>query len=84
MNQNWKGGVSEDNMRYRKRFVQQNPDIVRIERETLYKIQGGVILRKPCKVCGNRNSEAHHPDYTTPDKVVWLCRTHHVRANRER
>lgn len=31
----------------------------------------------PCVICGSVDSEAHHPDYREPVKVVWLCRKHH-------
>ena len=38
------------------------------------------ISKLPCLVCGDR-SEAHHPDYSRPLDVVWLCRTHHKQAH---
>lgn len=37
----------------------------------------GLIQKQPCEVCGDANSEAHHPDYSQPLNVVWLCRAHH-------
>lgn len=40
-------------------------------------IKCGRIHRKPCEVCGSANSEAHHPDYSKPLDVVWLCLKHH-------
>lgn len=30
----------------------------------------------PCVVCGNK-SEAHHPDYSKPLLILYLCRSHH-------
>lgn len=44
----------------------------------------GVVKKKPCEVCGDTNSEAHHPDYSKPLEVVWLCRPHHRKADAER
>jgi hypothetical protein len=29
-------------------------------------------------VCGTWMVEAHHPDYSSPLDVVWLCRRHHT------
>lgn len=43
-------------------------------RNALYK---GLLVKKPCEVCGNIKSEAHHPDYSKPLDVMWLCLKHH-------
>lgn len=41
-------------------------------------IRKGVLTKQPCEVCGTEvRVEAHHPDYTKPLEVKWLCRTHH-------
>jgi hypothetical protein len=37
----------------------------------------GKIVRQSCVKCGNPKTDAHHPDYTKPREVIWLCRTHH-------
>lgn len=41
----------------------------------------GEIKQQPCAECGDPNSEAHHPDYSKPLDVVWLCRPHHTKAD---
>jgi hypothetical protein len=51
-----------------------------VRARTARAIAAGVIVPKPCAVCG-AVAEAHHPDYDTPDahlNVVWLCREHHM------
>jgi len=36
-----------------------------------------------CSVCGIEAAiEAHHPDYTQPLTVIWLCNTCHVEVHR--
>jgi len=49
-------------------------------------IRSGKLKRKPCRVCGSGDTEAHHNDYTKPLKVEWLCtihhRQHHVKVRR--
>ena len=37
----------------------------------------GEVVRQPCEVCGDPNSEAHHDDYSKPLEVRWLCNPHH-------
>ncbi len=44
-------------------------------------IKKGKIKRKPCIICGNPNSDAHHKDYNKKLDVIWLCRTHHMRIH---
>ncbi len=41
----------------------------------------GVLKRQPCAVCGDKRTDAHHPDYTAPLHVEWLCRRHHRQAH---
>ena len=40
-------------------------------------IRKGELKKQPCIVCG-AEAEAHHPDYTKPLDVDWLCRKHHA------
>lgn len=42
-------------------------------------IAAGRLKRQPCAVCGSHESHAHHPDYSRPLDVIWLCRLHHNR-----
>ena len=43
-------------------------------------VKSGRLVRLPCFVCGD-NAEAHHPDYSRPLDVVWLCSPHHRHAH---
>lgn len=40
-------------------------------------VAAGKIIRKPCSVCGAVPAEGHHPDYSKPYEVEFLCRQHH-------
>jgi hypothetical protein len=38
----------------------------------------GPFHHRPCERCGASKSEKHHPDYTKPLEVVFLCRRCHM------
>ncbi len=46
-------------------------------------IRLGVLVRQPCEVCGESNGNGHHPDYSKPLEVVWLCQKHHSQQHRK-
>lgn len=36
------------------------------------------IKKQPCQDCGRKtNVQAHHPDYSKPFDVLWVCPIHH-------
>ena len=45
-------------------------------------LRAGLIVRKPCEVCGKEKAHAHHDDYSRPLDVRWLCTTHHAEWHR--
>ncbi len=49
-------------------------------------IRDGKLHRSPsCELCGSCfKVEAHHDDYSKPLEVVWLCKPHHIEADRKR
>jgi hypothetical protein len=40
-------------------------------------IKTGKLTRKPCEICGEPKSQAHHGDYSKPLDVRWFCFKHH-------
>ena len=40
-------------------------------------VKRGTLKRQPCEICSIAKVEAHHPDYSKPRDVRWLCRRHH-------
>ncbi len=46
-------------------------------------VKSDKIQKKPCVVCGNNISEAHHEDYNKPFKVIWYCRKHHKQIHKK-
>ena len=43
-------------------------------------VRDGRVEKLPCFVCGTK-AEAHHPDYSAPLSVVWLCSSHHKQTH---
>jgi predicted nucleic acid-binding Zn-ribbon protein len=41
-------------------------------------LKRGKLTRTPCHICGDEKVEGHHPDYSRPLDVVWLCKAHHL------
>lgn len=35
-------------------------------------------MPEPCVACGNAEAQMHHPDYSQPLFVEWLCRPCHL------
>lgn len=59
----------------------EHPDRVRASTAVNNALQSGRIQRLPCIICGSRRVEGHHPDYSRPLDVVWLCVKHHKQTH---
>lgn len=46
--------------------------------ETRRLIRKGLLIQKPCEVCGLEDSQSHHDDYQDPINIRWLCSWHHA------
>jgi hypothetical protein len=46
-------------------------------------IKSGKLKRKPCLICGNEKTHAHHKDYSKPLRITWLCPLHHHQQHRK-
>ena len=66
----------------RKKDRLQNKDKYCARRLLNKLIKESLIKRMPCEICG-KEGNGHHPDYTKPVEVVWLCRKHHAELNRK-
>jgi hypothetical protein len=56
----------------------RNPGKARAHQAVQGALASGRLRKCPCSACGASRVEAHHPDYTKPLEVVWLCRKHHL------
>ena len=46
-------------------------------------LNAGRLVAQPCAICGKSKTQGHHPDYSEPLSVIWLCATHHQQLHRE-
>ena len=58
---------------YRKNF----PEKYKAHQKVKRALENGKLAKTACFVCGNLEVEAHHPSYSLPLDVVWLCTKHH-------
>ena|SRR3989338_5433494 len=40
-------------------------------------LRKGELIKKPCMLCGDIKTQAHHWDYTKTLDVWWYCNSHH-------
>lgn len=47
-------------------------------------LKTGELVKSPCEHCGKSDGrlDAHHPDYSKPLAVIFLCRSCHTRLHK--
>lgn len=63
----------ENSAEYRRQF----PERYRANNAVYAAVRDGRLHKLPCEHCGALDVEAHHPDYSRPLSVVWLCPPDH-------
>lgn len=61
----------------------KNKDRLKVKWKVRDALKDGRLAKLPCFVCGATEVDAHHPDYSAPLSVVWLCKEHHKQLHRE-
>lgn len=64
------------------RYNEKHPDRYKAKSIFGHQLRIGAIQPQPCQVCGEGRTEGHHPDYSRPLDVVWLCVPHHKEVHR--
>lgn len=54
-------------------------------RVTQKAILRGELIKQPCFICGvgGDDVEVHHPSYSAPLAISWLCKQHHLELHKE-
>jgi len=67
---------------YKNRWLREHPQVVECHKIYNKALKNGILIRKPCQICGkNKSIHGHHPDHSKPLEVIWLCKSHHHRYN---
>jgi hypothetical protein len=61
----------------------KNPEARKAQVAVFVALRNGKLKKCPC-FCGNEKSEAHHHNYDEPLGITWLCKEHHVIADKLR
>lgn len=67
-----------------KRMQTKYPEKYKARYTTKHAIKSGLIEKRPCEICNDVKSECHHPDYSKPLEVRWLCKKHHMELHRKK
>lgn len=67
---------------YYENLKDRRPEQVRAWRAVQQAVKTGKLVRQPCETCEATPAEAHHPDYSKPLEVRWLCRPCHAELHR--
>jgi hypothetical protein len=63
-------------------WKKRNPDKARAHNYLHFAVRVGMVVRRPCEVCGSsEHVHAHHDDYSKPIEVRWLCAAHHSQVH---
>lgn len=78
----WQRANPERTRENLKLYAERHPEKIKAVQSVNNAIRDGRLVREPCVVCGATPAQGHHPDYSKPLEVVWLCRKHHGEAHR--
>jgi len=61
------------------RWSENHPDRVSARNKVANELKYGRLVKTPCVHCGStKRVQGHHPDYTKPLEVIWLCQSCHA------
>jgi hypothetical protein len=64
-------------------MMKKYPEKFRARQLAQYAVKIGTIKKSPCEVGKEEKAQMHHPDYTKPLEIKWLCIKHHRELHRK-
>jgi hypothetical protein len=80
----WRLNNPEKSAEIKSNWKKRNPLKYKAHSAVSNALKNGLIKKKPCEICGDKKSESHHPDYSKPLDIIWLCDFHHKEEHREK
>lgn len=74
----WSKNNPEKVKKYKKKYREVNPEKYKAHNIVNNAIRDGRLIKGVCKICGAKDTHAHHEDYGKPLDVIWLCPQCHV------
>jgi len=63
-------------------WLKKNKDRQKVKDAVKYALRTGKLVKTACQFCGEIEVQGHHPDYSRPLDVVWLCKEHHMKIHK--
>lgn len=81
----WRKKYKKIEAENQKKYRSLYPERFAARRMVRSAVEGGFIIKpKECSKCGNEGKiHAHHPDYSKPLEVIWLCSKCHNKIHYE-
>jgi hypothetical protein len=75
MDKQWHRDHPEARKKHKQKWLEENPEKRKAENAVSNALRDGKLKRpRLCEGCGRRRKlQAHHPDYSKPLEVQWLC-----------
>lgn len=71
-------------IKIRKTWEHQHPQKYAANTAVNNAVRDGRLIKQACRYCCELKVQAHHEDYSKPLEVIWLCKKHHVEADKLR
>lgn len=64
-------------------YSSKNPEKCTAHQIVRNAIKSGKLIKGPCQICGStKRINCHHPDYSKPLDIIFLCPIHHSRLHK--
>jgi hypothetical protein len=77
----WKAANQDRQLEYKRRHRALNHQKEYARGKVAAEVKAGRLVPLPCTRCSATPTEAHHPDYSKPLDVIWLCRPCHLQEH---